>query len=175
MATLPIEFEQYQAGSLHEGGHAVIAIVFKRRLVEISILRDHEGDGYVSRERHEGSPLEILEEIAIACAGVEAPYLWGGWATNDEHDRQRVEELLKKCPQLRNIDWDEFYACLKTALAALRDSIGAMALELSTRKKISGEDAEEIVTSTQPKPVCLGECLASCIERLPPLRLKAAQ
>jgi hypothetical protein len=174
MATLPIEFEQYQAGSLHEAGHAVIAMVFKRTLVEISILRDHEGDGYVCRERREGSPLEILEEIAIACAGVEAPYLWGGWATNDEHDRQRVEELLRKCPQLRSIDWDDFYACLKTALAELRNSIGTMARELSTRKTISGKDAEEIVASAQPKPVYLGECLASCIERLSCLRFRSS-
>jgi len=164
--TLPIEFEQYQAGSLHEAGHAVIAIVLGGTLAEISILRDHEGDGYVCRERHEGSPLAILEEIAIACAGVKAPYLWGGWATNDEHDRQRVEELLSKCPQLRNIDWVEFNACLKTALAELRDSIGALARELSTRKKISGKNAEEIVASTQPQLVRLGECLASCVERI---------
>jgi hypothetical protein len=166
MMNQPTEFEQYQAGSLHEAGHAAIAIVLERKLVEISILRDHDGDGYVTRERREDSHQEVLEEIAIACAGVEAPYLWGVWVTNGEHDSRRIEELLMKCPQLRNIDWDEFYSCLKKALAELRDSIGALAHELSTRKMISGKDAEEIVRSTQPQPVRLSQCLASCVECL---------
>ncbi len=167
MENLPLEFEQYQAGLLHEAGHAVIAIVLGRKLAEISILRDHDGDGYVERERREGSPQEILEEIAIAFAGEKAPYLWGNWVTNGEHDNHRVQELLRQCPQLSDIDWGKFNSCLNEALDELRGSIGALAWELTTRKKISGKHAEEIVAPTLSQQVGLHECLASCIERLP--------
>jgi hypothetical protein len=33
-----MEFEQYQAGALHEAGHAVIAAIFGREILEISII-----------------------------------------------------------------------------------------------------------------------------------------
>jgi hypothetical protein len=167
MSNTPTIFEQYQAGSLHEAGHAVIAIILGRKLVEISILRDQYGDGYVSRERHQGSPQEVLEELAITLAGVEAPYLWVNWVTNGEYDDHRVEELLRQCPQLRNIDWDELHSCLKEALDELSGSIGSLAHELTRRKKISGQEAEEIVACSLPQAIGLRECLASLLKRVP--------
>lgn len=70
-----MEFERYYAGALHEAGHAVTAAIFGREILEISIREDQDGGGYVHREQREGSPHEVLEEILIALAGEETPYL----------------------------------------------------------------------------------------------------
>jgi hypothetical protein len=167
MTNSPREFEQYQSGSLHEGGHAVLAFVLDRKLLELSIQNDELGDGYVCRERRENTPMEILEEIAIALAGEETPYLWGsGWATDAQHDRDRINYLARKGIVTVDESLVELIrGCVKKALPEFRDAIAEVAWALSKRtdRKMSGKEAVDIITAKSPNGKDLRECLARAL------------
>jgi hypothetical protein len=159
-----ITFEQYQASALHEAGHAVMAVVFDRKLIEISILHNEHGSGSVFRELREGSPLEVLEEIAIALSGEEAPLLWGHWVTDAGHDYQRIEHLLSRNVLVAAVNLDSIRLCLRKALEQLRETLSLLGRELSIRKVMVGEDAEKIISSHLPQNINLHECLMNLLK-----------
>lgn len=145
-----MEFEQYQAGALHEAGHAVIAAIFGREILEISIIEDEDGEGYVHREQRESSPHEILEEILIALAGEETPYLWGNWPTNAAHDEERIEYLLAKNMLPLTLDLKFVRGHLKVILESAREAISALAHAVSKQKVMLGKDALEVIRPRLP-------------------------
>lgn len=155
-ATLTIEhlghmnFEWHQSGALHEAGHAVTAAIFGREIIEISIVEDESGGGYVHREQRESTPHEVMEEILIALAGEEAPYLWSNWPTNAEHDEERIEDLLAKNMLPQTLDFKVVRGELKAMLEKSREAIGAVAHEVWKQKVMSGDDALDIIRPHLP-------------------------
>jgi hypothetical protein len=141
---------QYQAGALHEAGHAVMAAIFGREILEISIIEDENGWGYVHREQRESSPHEILEEILIALAGEETPYLWGNWPTNATHDEERIEYLLAKNMLPLTLDFTFIRGHQKVILQSAREAMSALAHAVSKQKVMLGKDALEIIRPRLP-------------------------
>ena len=156
-------FERYQAPALHEAGHAVIAVVLGRTLIQISIIEDENGGGYVTREQRENSPQEILEEIVIALAGGEAPNLWGNWPTNTTHDEERIGALLRMNVLPAGIDWPKVHTCLKDALGHLSEALTVLGQELSKRRIMAGSEAESLIVPCLPQNIGLRESLAICL------------
>jgi hypothetical protein len=162
-------FEQYQSPSLHEAGHAVIAAILGRKLKELSVLHDLCGSGYVCREIIDAPGQSALEEIAIALAGEEAPYLWNGaWITPSEHDRLRIESVVRKHFQSQNTDQlsNAVRPCVQAALSQLRNVLSVLAQTLSSRKVLPGKDAEAIIRSQSLLDLRLKECLADVLATL---------
>jgi hypothetical protein len=145
-----MEFERYYAGALHEAGHAVTAAIFGREILEISIREDQDGGGYVHREQRESSPHEVLEEILIAVAGEETPYLWGNWPTNAEHDKERIAYLLAKNMLPQTLDFKFIRGHLKVILDNSREAISALAYAVWKQKVVPGKDALEVIRPLLP-------------------------
>ncbi len=158
-----MEFTQYQAGALHEAGHAAMATLCGRNVQEISLLADEYGDGHVARERREGSQEEILEEILIALAGEEAPYLWGTWPTNAEHDNQRIDDLLSKAILPMTLDLQYVRSELKPVLERCRDAIGALAKAVLDQRQLSGTEVSEILGPLLPNDLALKDTVSAII------------
>ena len=53
-----------------------------------------------------------------------------------------------------------------SALSELKDVLAVLANELSTRKVLSGNDAEAIIQNQSPPDVALGACLANVLAKL---------
>jgi hypothetical protein len=140
----------------------VIAFVLERKLKELSRLNG----GYVCRERRDEPGQRALEEIAIALAGGEAPYLCGDWTTNCQHDQQFIESIVGKHFQSHeghvvNRLVIDVRSCVKCALSQLRDVVFVLAHKLSCCEGVlSGEDAEAIIRVNLPSnAVGLCQCL----------------
>jgi hypothetical protein len=155
-----VEFERYQAGSLHEAGHAVLASILDRELIELSILTDEYGNGYLLREKRENTAEEIVEEVAIALAGEEAPYLWDqGWITNAEHDYRRIYDLLGRNLLPIGFNVEAVRSCVKQMLPAIRDSVAAVGELLSKQKKLAGRQAQLLISVSPQVISSFRDCL----------------
>jgi hypothetical protein len=168
MAGPEITLQQYQAPSLHEAGHALIAFVLGRKLIELSVLQDQHGSGYVCREIIDAPGQPALEEIAILVAGEAAPYLWEWWATPWEDDRKRIAKTVERYFPPHDADQlsDLVKPCVQSALSQLKDVLAVLAQELSSRKVLSGSDAEAIIRGRSAPDVALHECLARLLDGL---------
>jgi hypothetical protein len=157
-------FEQYYAGALHEAAHAVVAAIFGREILEISIIEDQDGGGYVRREQRESSPHDVLEEILISLAGEEAPYLWGNWPTNAEHDRSRISDLLAKDMLPLTLDFSFVHEQLKAILENSQEAISALANAVWNQKVMSGNDALEIIEPRLPDVSAIADTVDTIIQ-----------
>ena len=169
MAGSQITFQQYQSPSLHEAGHALIARVLGRKLKELSILNDEFGSGSVCREVIDAPGQSAMEEIAIALAGEEAPYLWNSsWVTPCEHDRRRIEDITQKYFRAHDADQlsEAMRPCVQSALSQLREVLAVLAEKLSSLGKLSGDDAEAIIRDQSPADVALDHCIAEALAKL---------
>ncbi len=163
-----ITFQQYQASSLHEAGHAVIAFVLGRKLKELSVHNDQYGSGYVCRQVIDAPGQPALEEIAILLAGEAAAYFWERWVTPWEDDCDRIKKTVEKYFPSHNADELSVLVkpCVLSALPQLKVVLADLAHELSKRKKLSGSEAEEIIRKQCPPGVTLSQCLASVLANL---------
>jgi len=158
-----MEFERHHAGTLHEAGHAVTAAIFAREILEISIVEDQSGGGYVTREQRESSPHDVLEEVLIALAGEETPYLWGDWPTNADHDEERIGYLLAKNMLPQTLDFKFVRGHLKVILEKSREAISALAHAVWKRKVMPGKDALEILRPRLPNVSTIADLIDTII------------
>jgi hypothetical protein len=161
-------FQRHHAPLLHEAGHAVIAVVFRRKLKELSRLEDQSGSGYVCCQMIDEPGKPALEEIAIALAGEEGPYLWGDWVTNCRHDQKRIEHIVSKHFQSQNANHvcNIVRPCVKRSLLQLRDAVAAVAHELSRSEGILSGEAAEAVIRCESFPPNIGSELDQCLAQV---------
>jgi hypothetical protein len=160
-------FERYQAPSLHEAGHAVIAVILGRKLCQLSRLTDEHGDGHLNRDVRDDTAQEILEEVAISLAGEEGPFVYNeAWATDPAHDMATIARLAQNCAIHLDCELlERVRQCVKVALQQLKDALYEVASQLSASAGgvISGAMAEEIIRARLAKNT-LRECLSKLLK-----------
>jgi predicted CopG family antitoxin len=139
-------FQQVHASSLHEAGHAVLAVVLGRTLKHLTILRDELGDGSVLRSKSDQTPSDIVEEVFIAFAGCAAADEIYGFTTPGNHDDDAVKQLNEKLPLLLSrITPSDAQKPVRKALKLLHRAVEDIAVALVASGTLSGEDATTLV------------------------------